>query len=210
MSEVPLVLFSIIRQKTEHRFKLVLVLCKLEFPNGIADLPTEIQTFITNGYITLLWCDENLKAAKKYWPVHMKYPDKPIMTTDDDILLDSDVVDLFIRESKRHPKCIITEHGFKLGNTSDIITGHFRLFPVDSLLDLPTTYFIECYQALEDDAYNAYLATLKNTNTVILHSGKTHILNTPGFVGTAFSKTYLRVNPIECRRKLTKKLAQKK
>ena len=206
MPEVPLVIFSIIKQKTDYRFKLVLVLSKLEFPNGVSDLPEAIQQFIKSGYVEPIWTNDNLKAAKKFWPVHMKYPDKPIMTTDDDILLDSDIVDLFIRESKKHPGCIITEHGFELGKTGDIITGHFRLFPVGSLLDLPTKYFVECYRGLEDDAYNAYLATLKGTKTIILHSGKTHILETGGFVGTAFNRVYTKVSPFECRDRLANRL----
>ena len=206
MPEVPLVIYSIIRQKTSHKFKLVLVLSKLEFPNGFDDLPDAIQQFIKSGYVEPIWLADNLRAYKKWIGPHIKYPDKPIMTTDDDIILDSDIVDLFIRESKKHPGCIITEHGFELGHTGDIITGHFRLFPVGSLLDLPTTYFVECYRGLEDDAYNAYLATLKGTRTIILHSGKTHILETGGFVGTAFSKSYSKVSPLECRDRLANRL----
>lgn len=204
MPEVPLVIFSIIKQKTDYRFKLVLVLSKLEFPNGVSGLPEAIQQFIKSGYVELIWMADNLRAYKKWIGPHIKYPDKPIMTTDDDIILDSDIVDLFIRESKKHPGCIITEHGFELGHTGDIITGHFRLFPVGSLVDLPTKYFVECYRGLEDDAYNAYLATLKGTRTIILHSGKTHILETSGFVGTAFNRVYTKVSPFECRDRLGK------
>lgn len=210
LPEVPVVLFSIIRQKTKVPFRLVLVLATTEFPGGPDDLPEGIRRLAKAGLMEILWCPENLKAAKKYWPVHAKYPDKPIMTTDDDILLDTDCVERFVEESRKHPGCVLTEVGHLLCDRwPDVVTGTFRLYPPGSMLDLPWTYFRDCYGMLEDDAYNAALAALKGTRTVIVGSGKCHIVESGGFTSTAFAKKYLKVDPVGCREKLGKRISVK-
>ena len=208
LPEVPVVLYSIIRQKTRARFRLVLVLSRLEFPKGLDELPESIQAMAKTGVCEVIWTADNLKAAKKLWPVMAKYPGKPIMTTDDDIVLDADCVERFVEESRKHPGCILTEEGYELEHTGDIITGHFRYFPVGSLLELPTKYFVDCYGTLEDDAYNAYLAHLKGTRTIILHTGKTHVVETGGFLGSAFNTVYRKVDPVKCREKLGKMIKE--
>lgn len=210
LPEVPVVLYSIIRQKTRARFRLVLVLATEEFPGGIRDVPEDICRFVEAGLIELLMWPQNLKAAKKLWPVMAKYPDKPIMTTDDDIVLDADCVERFVEESRKHPGCIITEVGHRLSDMyPDVVTGTFRLYPPHSMLEIPTRYFYDCYGGMEDDAYNAALAAMKGTKTVIVNSGRCHIVESGGFTSTAFAKKYLKVDPVRCREKLGKMIKEK-
>lgn len=49
--------------KTEYH--CVLTLSKLEFPNLDKDLPNELQLFIKNNLIELIWTENNTKSHKK-------------------------------------------------------------------------------------------------------------------------------------------------
>lgn len=202
MPDVPLVIYSIIRQKTDFRFKLVLVLSKLEFPNAISDVPKPIQQFVNAGLVEIIWTADNLRAYKKIQGPQMKYPNITVMTTDDDILLDESCVDTFIKMHLLNPECILTEEGHPFTNPNEICTGTFRLYPPNSLLKVPDSFFVASFGGIEDDAYTAVLAFLKGTTTKILNTGLAHIMYNNGFCNTAFANTYLQINPETCRTKL--------
>ena len=99
--DVPKVIYSIIRQKTQYKFKVVLVLSTDEFPNKEEDLPENIRILSETNNIEILWLKENLKAFKKYYATHLKYKNVPIMTTDDDILLHQDCIETFMNNYKK-------------------------------------------------------------------------------------------------------------
>lgn len=114
--EVPKVLYSIIRQKTKYRFKTVLVLSKQEFPDMESELPETIRLFVENGLIDILWTEDNLKAYKKLYPVMKAYPELPIMTTDDDIILAEDCIETYMNAHEREPNIILTEQGSSMND----------------------------------------------------------------------------------------------
>lgn len=199
--DVPKVLFSIFRQKTQYKFKVVLVLSEEEFPEKDAAIPSEIKMFVDNGLLEIIWTVDNLKAYKKLYPTMKKYPNVPIMTTDDDIFLESTCVETFMNQHKNTPNTILTEGGHSFMAHDEIVTGVFRLFPPNSLLDVDPSYFKICYNACEDDAYLAVLAKLKGTHTRILNTGlakesKSNIQN------VAFRHEYLKISAANCRQKL--------
>lgn len=80
-----LVIFSLIRQTTDYRYKIVLVLSTDEFPKKEAELPDNIVKMARKvDNFEILWTKENTKAYKKYFPTKRKYPNVPIVTIDDD------------------------------------------------------------------------------------------------------------------------------
>lgn len=206
--DVPKVIYSIIRQKTQYKFKVVLVLSTDEFPNKEEDLPDSIKMMSELNYIEILWCKENLKAYKKYYPTHLKYFNIPIMTTDDDIMLKPNTIETFMNCHKKNPNTIIAEWGHPIkGNY--FITGYFRLYPPNALLEIPSFFFTEYFYNAEDDAYNAVLAKLKNTKTKIISSKCVQQIDN-GLQKVAFVKTYKKINPQPCINNLLKALKQLK
>ena len=89
------------------------------------------------------------------------------------------------------------------------ITGYFRLYPPNALLEIPSFFFTEYFYNAEDDAYNAVLAKLKNTKTKIISSKCVKQIDN-GLQKVAFVKTYKKINPQPCINNLLKALKQLK
>lgn len=170
-SEVPKAIYSILRQKTKYKFKVVLVLSKLEFPNGVEELPTEIKLFYENALIEILWTEDNLKAYKKLYPTMQKYSNLPIMTTDDDIILRENCVETFMNKHRENPNAILAERSHHLLSRDETVPYMFRLFPPNSLFNLDKSYYTDVYNGCEDDVYISILSKLKGTRTITLNSG---------------------------------------
>lgn len=164
-------IFSIINQKTKYNYKIVLVLSKIEFPNGLTDLPESIKLFNENNLIEILWTEDNLKAYKKTFPVMEKYPNLPIMTTDDDIFLNEKCVETFMNMHNKVNNAILAEHSHSKICSTEIIPYMFRLFPPNSLYKLPSYYFSDIYKGCDDDVYISVLAKIKGTKIITLNSG---------------------------------------
>ena len=212
--EVPKVLYSIIRQKTKYRFKTVLVLSEQEFPGKESELPETIRMFAENGLIDILWTEDNLKAYKKLYPVMKTYPELPIMTTDDDIILAEDCVETYMNAHLRDPGVILTEQGSSMndkGRTAGYSFRLFRLFPPHSLLDISSDYFKEYFKTSDDDAYVAVLAWAKKTRVKSLRSGKAKEIQSKEYRQTALRNEYRKnVNPVNCAMALMKALKDKR
>ena len=208
-SEVPKVIFSIIRQKTKYKFKICLTLSLEEFPNKNADLPEILNLLEEHGNIEIIWSVGNLKALKKLYPVMDLYPDIPILTTDDDILLYDNAIETFMDEHIKRPNIILTEKGWKMGIPGMVCTGSFRLFPPNSLYKLSPTYFIKYFNCCEDDPYLALLAKLNNTGTAILRYGICEEIKTPELNKTALKNEYRKRPWRRCYNDLTKALKSK-
>lgn len=62
---VQLVLFSLLRQKTKYRYKVVLVLSEEEFPRKEAELPENIVKLAEKvEHMEILWTYRNTRALK--------------------------------------------------------------------------------------------------------------------------------------------------
>lgn len=159
-------LFRLIaQQQTKLNYKVCLVLSTDEFPNKNADIPnwiTEMEKVCDN--FEVIWVKENTRAYKKLDPVMEKYPNVPVITTDDNKLLTKDAIQkLYDEYTKR--KCILScsnAWGF-IDRTKEFITGTPRLYPPNSLYPLDVNYFMKDFLGLQADVFNAIRAVLKNT-----------------------------------------------
>ncbi len=70
--------------------KIILWLGKEQFPNREKDLPVELLN-LTNEGLTIKWC-KDIKSYKKLIPALAEYPDYIIVTADDDILYDENML----------------------------------------------------------------------------------------------------------------------
>lgn len=200
-------LYSLIRQKSKYKFKVILTLSKDEFPKQEDDLPEIIKLLYKNNYIDIIWADGNYKALKKLYPIRNMY-DCPIMTTDDDIICDNGIIDKFMDAHKENPNIVLSEGGIRVLGIP--LTGGFRLFPKDSFLDVDPKYFKECFGNAEDDLYIAILMQYKGTKLKYIHSGLMHEIRRKQNDRTALRHTYGKMNRNRCKNSLNSALKRDK
>lgn len=150
---------KLLRQKTTFNYKVTLVLAEDEFPQKEAELTAAlVELTQKDPKFEIVWVKENTRALKKLggWS---KYPDVPIITTDDDIAVKDSFVEDFMQCHLKYPKDIITAHLW-MHSTGIEVSGWGRLFPVDSLAKLPDVCFMRFFRGLEDDVYNGLRAAL--------------------------------------------------
>jgi len=101
------VLISLLYQSADiSTYQCFLTLAKEEFPNGIKDLPINLQKLIQNNWVKLIWY-HNIYSHKKLIPVLKLYPDNDILIVDDDILRPYNYIKIFQDDHKKYPKDII-------------------------------------------------------------------------------------------------------
>ena len=84
--------------------KIILWLAIEEFPNKEEDLPKELLELCDRG-LTIDWC-HNIKSFKKLLPVYKKYSDSIIVTVDDDVIYERDMLKKLYYSYLKNPKCI--------------------------------------------------------------------------------------------------------
>lgn len=160
---LPKIIVRLLTQKTDVNYKVVLVLSREEFGDDYV-LPSELRTLLSSEKFEILWTYKNTKALKKLDPAMKKWPDLPIIVTDDDMLLAENAVAVIWREHLKHPNDILA---------TDVCTpflrqwprsAYFKLFPPHSLAELPDEWFEKYFGGLLDDDWNGIRAIVKGTN----------------------------------------------
>ena len=202
---VQLVLFSLLKQKTKYRYKVVLVLSEEEFHKKEAELPANIVKMAEKvENFEIRWCKKNSRALKKIYSMDY-YPDLPVITTDDDIIVKDDFVEQFMTMHSLYPKDIVYAHVWDFPANPEIkISGWARLFPPHSLYPLDETLFDKCFHGVEDDVWNGIRAWLAG-NKVRKILAWPFVDQVP--IGdTAFYKVYSKIDMTECYKRLLKEL----
>ena len=104
--------------------KLILWLAKEQFPNGEKDLPDELLKLKTLG-LEIEWC-EDLGPYKKLIPTLKKYPEDIIVTADDDVYYEEDVLSSLYEAYKNNPSNIYVRRSVKIELRDN------ELYPVSS------------------------------------------------------------------------------
>lgn len=103
------VLFSILEcDYPKNKYHLVIVLAEPEFPHKEDDLPEVLRLMIESGDVELIWYKRNIFSHKKLMPVLHKYPNNPILVTDDDVCRRPDWLKSFMCMHDKYPDDIIT------------------------------------------------------------------------------------------------------
>lgn len=103
IDKVHIAINSLLRQSVKPD-KLILWLAEDEFPNKENDLPEELLKLKEFG-LTIDFC-EAIKNYKKMIPTLRKYPEDIIITVDDDIYYDADMVKILYNAYLKNPKNI--------------------------------------------------------------------------------------------------------
>jgi hypothetical protein len=127
---VHLTIKSLLRQ-TVIPSKIILWLAEKEFPKKEKNLPKNLILLSKKGLL-ISFCSKNIKSYKKLIPTLQKYPNKIIITTDDDIIYEKDMVEKLYKSFLKHPKDIqahrITKFIYKSGKFITKVGGkdHYK------------------------------------------------------------------------------------
>lgn len=85
--------------------RIVLYLAKDNFPNVERELPQRLLDMESRG-LEIHWCDTDIKSYKKLVPALIEYPDDVIITVDDDLYYDLNIVERLYDSYKRYPNAV--------------------------------------------------------------------------------------------------------
>ena len=88
--------------------KIILWLAKDQFRD--VEIPQQLRTLCAYG-LEIRFCDEDLLAHKKYYYAMQEFPDKIIVTYDDDIIYPEDSLEKLLVMHDQHPDAIICNRG---------------------------------------------------------------------------------------------------
>ncbi|ATD80935.1 MULTISPECIES: hypothetical protein [Desulfovibrio] len=103
ISTCHLVIESILAQYTKN-IKVILWLAREEFPGREKDLPAELRALVSDEF-SIEWC-ENIYSFKKLIPSLLKYPEKIIITADDDVIYPQNWLDSLITSYIHSPEAV--------------------------------------------------------------------------------------------------------
>ena len=170
--------------------KIILWLAYQQFPNLEKDLPDTLLKLKDLG-LTIDWC-EDLKSYKKLIPTLRKYPDDIIVTTDDDVYYEPDLLEHLYNAYLKDKTNIYARRSVKLelinnevcgipsrkyGYKSDLHPAYFNqqigmygcLYPPHSLYkDITNTEQILKTLPTHDDAYFWCMAVLNKTKIQVI------------------------------------------
>lgn len=179
--KVWIVIECMIRQ-TLRAEKILLYLSKDQFPVKEI-LPKKLLKYEKYGFLTIILKEGNIKSYKKFWYALTDYPNKQILTVDDDALYSPKLVENVINASKKNPKCVIgsfcswigrdnsgaiipysqwVQRDMKIGDKSKDIffgSGGGTLFPAGSLrgANRPISEIMEVCPLADDIWLNAWI-----------------------------------------------------
>ena len=104
MDRIKYALFSLFDQSLKAD-KIILWLAESQFPNNEDDLPLDVLKFIDYG-LEIKWCDD-IKSYKKLIPSLKEFPNDIIVTFDDDIYVDHDLLEKLYSYHLKYPNYII-------------------------------------------------------------------------------------------------------
>ena len=104
INKIKLALDSIFAQSVQPD-KILLWLSNSEFENKEKDLPQYLLDLVKEKKLIIKWCN-NLKPHKKYFYVLQKYSNSIIITVDDDLIYDNDLIECLLNSYLKYPNAI--------------------------------------------------------------------------------------------------------
>lgn len=151
-------------------FHIVLVLSEDEFPQKENELPENLNIFVKNNLIEILWVKQNYRSFKKILFTMKKYPDIPIISADDDCLYNCNYAESFYKLWEQHKDCVITAYKNFVFNELFLPNGFAALYPPNVFkeygLDLLSDTILNTNN---DDMYLGYLLRKLHVNILYLN-----------------------------------------
>lgn len=116
IDDVWMVIDSICRQTMQPGI-ICITLSEEEFPQKEKNLPSRLLQYQKYG-LKIIWIKNNLKPHNKYWAVMPLYPNKYIITIDDDIYYRNDLVLHLWNLSQQFPHCVCANNASSILNAN--------------------------------------------------------------------------------------------
>ena len=97
-----------LKRQTVKPSKIILWLSLKQFPSK-NQIPKSL-TKIEDDLFSIRLVDEDFRSHKKYFYSFRDFPDKTIITCDDDVYYDEDMIRRLVDTAKRFPNCIISNY----------------------------------------------------------------------------------------------------
>jgi len=85
--------------------RIILWLAQSQFPGKEEDIPDTLQEYVKLG-LDIRWCKEDLRPHKKYFYVMQQYPNALIVTVDDDLVYDEQMIEALITSYLHFPNAV--------------------------------------------------------------------------------------------------------
>lgn len=109
INDVSKTIYSLLRNTYKPR-SIELNLAEEEFPLKEKELPEDLLLLKNEGLVNINWCYRNVKTFKKVLPTVLKYyneKDLLIMSADDDVEYQPDIIEKFVELHKKNPDAFI-------------------------------------------------------------------------------------------------------
>lgn len=111
INNIWLVIETILRQKTKPDM-IILWLSKEQF-SSLESLPKKLLKQRERGLV-IEFVDDDLRSHKKYFYSFQRFPNDIVITVDDDIFYNSNILNELLTAYKKHPNCIICNLALKV------------------------------------------------------------------------------------------------
>lgn len=175
--------------------RIVLYLSKNQFPEMDEQLPHSLKRLKSRG-LDIRFVDDDLRSHKKYYYAMNDFPDKTIITVDDDCLYPEDIIGVLWRTHLDHPNAIV---GNRVKKIYSSIPRYEHWPAIEYKLESKDLLFIGCAgilyppKSLYSDAFKVHLIkTLAYTADDIWLSCMAR-LNGMSMISTGYNYHHLRI-----------------
>lgn len=130
-----------LKRQTVKPGRIILWLSIQQFPSK-SQIPQSL-TKLEDELFSIRLVDEDFRSHKKYFYSIREFPDKTIITCDDDVYYDEDMIRRLVDTAKRYPNCIISNYASRIkhGNDGSLLpylkwSSDIRPYNSDNLLQI--------------------------------------------------------------------------
>lgn len=120
-----IVLDSIFRQQLRPS-KIVLVLTKEEFPQGMNAIPKSLKRLLNKG-LDIVFTDYNLRPHNKYYYALSTFRHQDVVTLDDDLYYWPDTIFRLYEIRKKHSDCICANKVLRIVHKATNLVGYAHI-----------------------------------------------------------------------------------
>ena len=127
-----------ILDQSEIPDRVMLWLAEEEFPNRESDLPRDLLLLKNDG-LEIKWC-ENIRSHKKYLYAMLQNPSDIVITADDDILYDKNMISYLFKSYLKFPTCVSSNRVHAIGFDAEGKLSRYMDWPqeIENMYQIPS------------------------------------------------------------------------
>lgn len=128
INQVDLTIQSILRQSMNAQ-NVILYLASSDFPDKI--LPQQLEKLKKDG-LKIIFVEEDLKSYKKFYYASQQYPDKIIITADDDVIYPENWIEELYKTHLKYPDCVVCFRAHEMTFNNDGVIQNYNKWTMHS------------------------------------------------------------------------------